>query len=278
VGMRWHGAMVYCDWLSKMTGRRFRLPTEAEWEVAARAGSTADGPEGVADAAWSKENSGDKTHPIGQKKPNAFGLHDMMGNVWEYCLEPFSPPDFGPVLRGGAWNTPAAALKFSTRQPINPDWFDRDPNRPRSMWWLTDGPFVGFRVAEFVDPAEKAAQEAYAVQLQTSGLKILSTKGGSARVTGTLKNAGPRSVDEVELVVFYLDGKGQPIIEDRKNRPGYSKAYPVLVNSFHEGPARKALAGGETREFAVEIPVPYDLDEDPEKAGARVSALQFSRP
>src|ERR1043166_6293903 len=119
VGMRWHGAMVYCEWLSKLTGRRFRLPTEAEGEYAARAGSTADGPDATADVAWCRENSGDKTNLVGQKKPNAFGLHDMMGNVWEYCLEPYAPPEFGPVLRGGAWNTPGAALKFSQRQQIN---------------------------------------------------------------------------------------------------------------------------------------------------------------
>ncbi len=274
VGMRWHGAMGYCEWVSKLTGRRFRLPTEAEWEIAARAGEATDGPVGVADVAWCKENGAAKTHAAGEKKPNAFGLHDMLGNVWEYCLEPMTPPEFGPVLRGGAWPTPAAQIKFATRQPINPDWYDRDPNRPRSMWWLTDGHFIGFRLVQFVDAADKPDVS----KVQVGEFKILASKGGQTRVSGTVKNGGDRPLDEVELVVSYLDAKGRPVLEDKKVRPGYTKCYPVLVNSWHDGAARKPLAPGESRAFEVDVPVPYDLDEDAEKIGARVTALQFSKP
>jgi sulfatase modifying factor 1 len=275
VGMRWHGAMGYCEWISKLTGQRFRLPTEAEWEFAARAGSAADAPEAPGDFAWCKENAGEKTHPAGGKKANEFGLHDMLGNVWEYCLEPYAPPDFGPVLRGGAWNTPAASLSFSHRQEVNPDWYDRDPNRPRSMWWLTDGKFVGFRVVRFVDPAGKAAQEAYASKVEVVDPKIVKSKGGQSRVTGTLKNVGGKGVDEVELTVFYLDAKGQPLFEDKKVRPSFTKVWPVLVNAWHDGPWRKPLRAGESRPFEVDVPVPYDLDEDAEKVSAKVSAVQL---
>lgn len=277
IGMRWHGAIGYCEWLSTHTGQRFRLPTEAEWEYAARAGDAAAAPAGLADLAWTKENAGDKTHPAGEKKPNAFGLHDMLGNVWEYCLEPFAPPEFGPVLRGGAWTSPAASIAYSFRQQVNPDWYDRDPNRPRSMWWLTDGKFAGFRIVRFVEPGDKAAQGAYAAKVEISGVAIQASKGGQSRVGGTVKNGGDRSIDELELTVFYLDAKGQPLFEDKKVRPSFTKAYPVLLHSWHDGPWRKALGPGESRAFEVDVPVPYDLDDDTEKVSAKVSSLQLGK-
>jgi hypothetical protein len=142
VSMRWHGAMGYCEWVSTLTGRRFRLPTEAEWEYAARAGSTAAGPANPDETAWYAANGEKKTHLTGTRKPNAFGIQDLMGNVWEYALEPHSGASYAPILRGGGWHTPAAELRFAARQSILPEWYDRDPNRPRSMWWLTDGAFV----------------------------------------------------------------------------------------------------------------------------------------
>jgi formylglycine-generating enzyme required for sulfatase activity len=277
VSMRWHGAMAYCEWLSRVTGQRFRLPTEAEWEYAARAGRAGEKPEDAAEAAWCKENSADKTRVGGGKKANAFGLHDMLGNVWEYCLEPFQPPDFGPALRGGAWNTPAAQLSFGHRQPVHPDWYERDPNRPRSLWWLTDGAFVGFRVVRFADPAGKAAQEAYAPKVAVEGLRIVKAAGGNARAAGTVKNGGDRALDEVELTVYYLDPKGKPLQEDRKVRPTFTKAFPVLVNAWHDGPARRPLGAGESRAFEVDVPEPFDYDVELKQLGASVSALEFSK-
>src|SRR6185503_2054433 len=74
VGMRWHGAMGYAEWVSALTGQRFRLPTEAELEYAARAGATGAGPDKADEVAWTKENGEKKTHLVGTKKPNAFGL------------------------------------------------------------------------------------------------------------------------------------------------------------------------------------------------------------
>jgi len=276
VGMRWHGAMGYCEWVSTLTGRRYRLPTEAEWEYAARAGSTEASPRNPDEYAWFKENAGAKTHLTGTKKPNNFGLCDLMGNVWEYALEFHTPPEYRPVLRGGAWSTPQAELRYTARQEIKPEWFERDPNRPRSMWWLTDGPFIGFRLVSFAE-APKKEQDAYAGKIEISGVKAGAASKGNARVTGQIKNAGDRALDEVELSVFYLDEDGKAVFEDGKARPCFSKAWPVLVNSDKPGEHRAPLKPGETRAFALDVPQPFETDSELTKVGAKVSALQFSK-
>jgi formylglycine-generating enzyme required for sulfatase activity len=276
VGMRWHGAMGYCEWVSALTGQRFRLPTDAEWEFAARAGSTAAAPDTSGDAAWLKENAGAKTHLTGTTKPNALGICDLIGNVWEYSLEYAAPPEYRPMLRGGAWSTPAAELRFASRQDIKPEWYERDPNRPRSMWWLTDGPFIGFRLVRFAD-APKKDQDAYAAKLEISGLAAGEATRGNARVTGRIKNGGDRALDEVELTVFYTEDDGKPVFEDGKARPCFSKAWPVLVNSDKAGDHRAPLGPGETRAFALEVPQPFETETELTKVGAKVSALQFSK-
>src|SRR2546422_6619981 len=130
----WYGAMGYCEWLSKKTGQKYRLPTEAEWEHAARAGSKEAAPRPLDDFSWHKGNSGDHTSEIGQKKPNAFGLYDVFGNAWENCLEPFAPPALAPVVRGGGWNTPAKDVRAANRQVVPEEWAERDPKRPLRLW------------------------------------------------------------------------------------------------------------------------------------------------
>lgn len=277
VSMRWHGAVGFCEWISTVTGQRFRLPTEAEWEYAARAGATSAGPDGPEETAWFRENSHGKTQLTGTKKPNAYGLCDLLGNVWEYALEFRSPPTYGPVLCGGGWNTPQASLRFAARQDIRPEWYERDPNRPRSMWWLTDGKFVGFRLVRFADPREKKDQDEYARAILVTDLKIVESLKENARVTGSLKNGGSRAIDELELTVYYLDDGGKPVFEDGKSRPCWSKAWPVLVNSDKPGAHRQPLRPGETRTFELEVPQPFDVDSDLTKVGARISALQFSK-
>jgi formylglycine-generating enzyme required for sulfatase activity len=103
VQVSWNDAMAFCGWLSERDRRPYRLPTEAEWEYACRAGSTTrwcmgDDPAGLDDYAWFPDRGRGSTHPVGRKKPNAFGLYDMHGNVWEWCLDWYGPYGEGPVV------------------------------------------------------------------------------------------------------------------------------------------------------------------------------------
>jgi len=150
LGMGWPTAENYCQWLSKKTGRHYRLPTEAEWEYACRAGSfTAyywgDNPADAKDYAWYKDNAKEAPHPVGRLKPNKYGLFDMAGNVGEWCAK--SDPKGPPVLRGGAFTEECAKLSSSARMLETAEWNELDPNEPRSVWWLSSADFSGFRVA-----------------------------------------------------------------------------------------------------------------------------------
>jgi len=163
-------AKVYCRWLSAKTGRYYRLPTEAEWEYACRAGkSTAysfgNDPAKLGEYAWFTENSDDKYHRVATKKPNAWGLYDMHGNVSEWVIDqyvadfygktagkvannPLAPntKEFGRVVRGGSWDDDADKCRAATRRASEKDWKKQDPQIPQSIWYLTDATFVGFRV------------------------------------------------------------------------------------------------------------------------------------
>ncbi len=133
--LRLHAAETYCAWLAKRTGKAYRLPTEEEWERAA--GET---PAAIGDHAWFARNSGETAHDVGTRRPNALGIHDMLGNSWEYV----AGGDV-PVLRGGSWND--AEVRRESRIVLPDEWSERDPQRPKSKWWLTDGQAAGFRVA-----------------------------------------------------------------------------------------------------------------------------------
>jgi len=169
--------MEYCYWLSKRTGTSYRLPTEAEWEYACRAGaetafSFGDDPRKLDDHAWYFGNA-ETPMPVGQKKPNPWGLHDMHGNVAEWCLDryaagaytrlPQDPPAAGPVLlptaalyphvaRGGSWDDHAPECRSASRRGSEPKWNEMDPHG--SIWWVWDAPFVGFRIVRAVDEQE----------------------------------------------------------------------------------------------------------------------------
>lgn len=141
LGMTSHAAQAFCKWLSTKTGKKYRLPTEAEWEYAARAGAK-DNKLDLAAIAWLKANSAGKTHPVRSKKPNAWGLFDTIGNVGEWAID----AEGKPVLCGGSYEDEAKGLGFQTRARYDLSWQDRDAQMPKSRWWLSDGPFVGMRV------------------------------------------------------------------------------------------------------------------------------------
>lgn len=286
--LRWQSAMGYCHFVSRKTGHLFRLPTELEWEYACRAG--AENPS--LDQAWTKENSQDRTHEVGEKKPNAFGVCDMLGNVWEYCLESFQPPDFSPVLRGGAWNTPSGSLKVDARQGIPEDWFAQDPNRPRSVWWLTGDYSQGLRLVRVADASTVKEREAYAEKIQVTFGKCEERtvkKGTSAefftRVAGEVKNAGDRALDELHVIVYYLDPKGKPHKADIQgaDKPGratFTYVFPALSNSAWPGDHRQPMKPGESRKFVADIPQSFDEDGtlvQLEKFGAQAIGIVFSR-
>ncbi len=156
--MQQYGAIMYCKWLYAKTGIFYRLPTELEWEYACKAGADIPSMD-LADYAWFQGNSNEKYHQVGQKKPNAWGLHDMLGNVSEWVLDHFESdptvrkdsPVFidkyaDAVVRGGNYQDPANLVRSTARMAADPKWNRRDPQVPKSIWWNADAPFVGFRI------------------------------------------------------------------------------------------------------------------------------------
>jgi formylglycine-generating enzyme required for sulfatase activity len=290
--VRWHSAISYCDWLSKKTGGYWRLPTESEWEYAARAGETAAAPPALDDVAWHKGNSQGRTHEGGEKKPNAFGLYDMLGNLWEYCLEFQKGTEFAPVLKGGCWSSPATQLTYAYRQNVPLSWFEEDPNRPRSVWWLTNKDVSqGFRVVCVADPADQKERAAAAAKIEVKIAggkeKVLKTETSQAffaEVAVEIKNAGDKTLDEVEILVWYVDEKGKPHMVDvaGANKPGqatFSKGWPVLADSASSEEARQPLKPGESRKFTIDIPQTFDNapDVDPDKFSGRATNVRFSK-
>ncbi|NQV31422.1 MAG: SUMF1/EgtB/PvdO family nonheme iron enzyme [Phycisphaeraceae bacterium] len=169
MGMSWKNAVAACKWLSEKSGKTYRLPTEAEWEYACRAGSkgslgSCEDADQMKDVAWYVDNSDKEPHEVGTKKPNAFGLYDMMGNVREWVQDYYSPTaykdDAGPlsnptgpaegkvhVARGGDHSSPLAEVRCADRAFQEPWWQSGDPQLPKSIWWLPHMDFIGFRVA-----------------------------------------------------------------------------------------------------------------------------------
>ena len=171
ISMTHHAANKYCEWLSAKTGHVYRLPTEAEWEYACRAGTTTayswgDSLDALDDYAWHADNSDFKYQKVGRKKPNPWGLHDMHGNVTEWVLDQYSAETYlnhsqaGTVIdpwipsktpyphsaRGGSWDDFPERLRSAARRGSNKAWKAQDPQLPKSIWYLTDAQFLGFRV------------------------------------------------------------------------------------------------------------------------------------
>ena len=166
ISMTQHAANKYAEWLSARTGQFYRLPTEAEWEYACRAGTTTaysfgdDGSQ-LKEYAWYSANSNGKYQKIGTKKPNPWGLYDMHGNVMEWTLDQYAPYTPSPrdnpwnqatapyphVARGGSWMDKAAELRCGARTASDPSWKQQDPQMPKSIWYMTDAQGLGFRLA-----------------------------------------------------------------------------------------------------------------------------------
>lgn len=171
-------ALMFCYWLYQKTGVFYRLPTEAEWEYACRAGTKSSyyfgNDSSLLDKyAWYEKNSDDKYHKTGQKLPNAWGLYDMLGNVLEWTLnhyqadaysgmkdmDPIAAPNpmvYPKSLRGGGFTDKAIDLRAAKRFHSVPAWNLRDPQIPKSRWWLTEARSVGFRLLR---PAKTVTKE-----------------------------------------------------------------------------------------------------------------------
>lgn len=146
ISMSHKNATEFCKWLSAQTGKTYRLATEAEWEHAARAGGADPDAAQLENIGWIESNSNDTPHPVGKKLPNAWGLHDMIGNVAEWVDG--GGADGKPVTKGGSYKDAAGneALTITARAPLSRDWNGSDPQVPKSKWWLADAPFIGFRI------------------------------------------------------------------------------------------------------------------------------------
>ncbi len=178
-------AKQYTKWLSMKTGRFYRLPTEAEWEYACRAGTTTawsfgDDPELLDEYAWYFDNADDAYKKVGQLKPNPWGLFDMHGNVAEWVLDAWDKDFYGTfsdeaadnpihwpetlylrVVRGGSWDDDPDRLRSAARTPSKKGWKVQDPQLPKSIWYLTDAPFVGFRVVRPFSPPQEEERSQY---------------------------------------------------------------------------------------------------------------------
>ncbi len=171
IAMTQHAANKYCQWLSAKTGQFYRLPTEAEWEYACRAGTTTayffgDDPSKLGEYAWFEQNSDFKYQKVGKKKPNPWGLYDMYGNVVEYVLDQYDPDYYkqcagnGVVVdpwnkaskpyphsvRGGSWDDEASKCRSAARRGSERAWKMTDPQLPKSVWYFSDAQWVGFRI------------------------------------------------------------------------------------------------------------------------------------
>ena len=162
ISMTQHAANKYAEWLSAKTGHFYRVPTEAEWEYACRAGSAGQ-PSPLGDYAWYKANSHEKYQKVATKKPNAWGLYDMLGNVMEWTLDQYSTvfyaksdgatdpwnkstKPYPQAVRGGSWNDPAEKCRCEARVASDPSWKMQDPQLPKSIWYHTDAQWLGFRI------------------------------------------------------------------------------------------------------------------------------------
>ena len=146
MGMTRLAAVRFCEWLSRKTGETYRLPTRTEWIYFAEAGA-GHAAGATASAAWYEENADYTTHPVGEKAPNDWGIHDTLGNVAEWIApEHGQRPQDTPTAMGGSFLEPTERCTTRTPMSQDPFWNSSDPQIPKSRWWLADCDFVGFRI------------------------------------------------------------------------------------------------------------------------------------
>ena len=178
ISMTQHAANKYAEWLSAKTGHFYRLPTEAEWEYACRAGTTSaysfgDDPAVLGEYAWFSRNTEGKYGLVGKKKPNPWGLYDMHGNVMEWTLDQYDAKGYAGLgsdnpwnlatqpyphaARGGSWMDSPVVARCAARVASDPSWKQQDPQLPKSIWYHTDAQGLGFRLVRplKVPPADQ---------------------------------------------------------------------------------------------------------------------------
>jgi len=160
IAVSWEDAVAYCVWLSAQTGWTYRLPSEAEWEYACRAGtqtrwSCGDDEQALGDHAWFKANAGGQTHPVGERRPNAWGLHDLHGTVWEWVQDDWHDSYQGAPDDGTAWETPTGRRRVMR----GGCWFFRagDCRSAKRIRWAPAARdrWLGFRLARGPEPASQ---------------------------------------------------------------------------------------------------------------------------
>ena len=186
IAMTQHAANKFCHWLSAKTGHFYRLPTEAEWEYACRAGSKTaysfgDDPEELPKHGWFFDNSNSKYQKVGKKQPNPWGLYDMHGNVTEWVLDQFdadyyklcegkgvvtdpwnkATKPYPHAARGGSWDDDPPALRSAHRLGSERSWKRTDPQLPKGKWYFTDAQFIGFRIVRPLAVPSPAELEKY---------------------------------------------------------------------------------------------------------------------
>ncbi len=290
----WYDAMAFCHWLSQETGQEIRLPSEAEWELACRAGTTGLYAGELRDMGWYQYNACNRTHPVAQKQPNAWGLYDMHGNVWEWCLDFFqpnyegAPADGRPrseverasdvVSRGGSFRNPPGWVASGCRMGSFPDC-SHGNNGFRLVRVLKDGVASDYtaRKAEANTPTSAPAEMAKLVPVETKFPKrvFIGTPADlrAPRTRPVQREAGPpflapASTKNVALGKPVLASDPEPVIGelemitdgDKEAAEGsYVKLGPLLQHVTIDLQARHEIYGIRVWHYHQEPRVYFDV-------------------
>ena len=224
------GAKQYSKWLSLTSGQFYRLPYEAEWEYACRAGSKTaysfgDDVDDLEGYAWFVENSDEERHTVGEKKPNTFGLFDMHGNVAEWVLDAYNEKGYthlkagqkytveqtfnkpktvySRVVRGGSWELDDVQCRSAARLASNIKWQENDPQGIKSPWWLTDTPGlgVGFRLVRPLEAPKTLAAKNEFWKPDHDEITEATLTRAEAKGLGTLGKVDEGLAKEMEKVL-----------------------------------------------------------------------------